>query len=108
MHDWKERHKATWEQWYQTKLAEIARVIESEESRSFAGEIKTLEEHLKPISSDSRMAQLLKKLVVGRTWLFEAFDRLALGDGGRWLGLANCPAPSVLSRSPCDQRDSRK
>jgi hypothetical protein len=83
MHDWKERRAAdelAWESWYQGKLAEIVRVIESEQSRAFAGEISALEEALKPISSDSRIAQLLKKPLVGRTWLFDAVDQWRNGD----------------------------
>ncbi len=43
-HDWKERRaagEAAWEPWYQAKLAEIIAVVESDESRRFAGEIKT-------------------------------------------------------------------
>jgi len=78
MHDWKERRaagEAAWEDWYRSKLAEIVRVIESDESQRFAGEIRTLEEHLKPISSDTRIAQLLRKPLVGRTWLFDAVDQ---------------------------------
>lgn len=77
MHDWKERRAAgesAWEEWYQAKLAEIVRVVESEESRRFAGEIETLSRHLKPISPDSRIASLLQKGFVGRTWLLEALD----------------------------------
>ena len=45
MHDWQERRasgEAAWEKWYQEKLAEIIRVVESDESRKFAGEIRTL------------------------------------------------------------------
>jgi hypothetical protein len=83
MHDWRERRfvdEAAWESWYQSKLAEIVRVIESEQSRTFAGEIAALEECLKPISSDSRVAQLLKKPLVGRTWLFDAVDQWRNGD----------------------------
>ena len=78
MHDWKERRavdEVVWEKWYQEKLDQIIRVIESDESRRFAGEIRVLEELLKPISSDSRMAELLRKPLVGRTWLFETLDR---------------------------------
>jgi len=77
MHDWKERHTAgaaAWEQWYQPKLAEIVRVVESDESRRFAGEIETLNGHLKPIKSDARIYQLLKKGFYGRQWLFEAVE----------------------------------
>jgi len=78
MHDWKEQHAAgekAWEQWYKAKLAEIIAVVESEESCRFAGEIRTLEEHLKPISSDSRIHQLLRKGLVGRAWLVEAIEQ---------------------------------
>ena len=76
MHDWKERRdagEAAWEPWYQAKLAEIVAVVESDESRRFAGEIKTLEELLKPTDSDfaadARIRKLLEKKLVGRTWL---------------------------------------
>ena len=86
MHDWQERRAAgdpAWEQWYQAKLAEIVRVVESDESRRFAEEIKTLEKILKPtvsdFVSDSRIAQLLKKPLVGRKWLFEAVENWRLG-----------------------------
>ena len=68
MHDWKEQREAgatIWDDWYQAKLAEIVAVVESDESRRFAGEIKALEELLKPTTSDfaadSRIRQLLEK-----------------------------------------------
>ena len=78
MHDWKEAHGVVhsekdkdgnayavgdeaWEQWYQAKLAEIVRVVESDESRRFAGEIETLTGHLKPIKSEARICHLLSK-----------------------------------------------
>jgi hypothetical protein len=78
MHDWKEWREAgktEWEKWYQEKLDEIICVVESDESRRFAGEIETLAKYLKPISSDSRIFRLLKKGLVGRTWLTEAIDK---------------------------------
>ena len=59
----------------QDKLAEIVRVIESDESRRFAGEIETLNGYLKPISYDSRVSALLRKGFVGRAWLFDAIDQ---------------------------------
>lgn len=91
MHDWKGMHgvvrsekdehgnayavgDAAWEQWYQAKLAEIVRVVESDESRRFAGEIETLNGHLKPIKSEARICQLLSKGFYGREWLFEAVE----------------------------------
>ncbi len=50
--------------------------MKSDESQRFADEIKTLEEHLKPISSDSRIFQLLKKGLVWRAWLAEAIEQV--------------------------------
>ena len=82
MHDWQERRasgEAAWENWYQEKLAEIIRVVESDESRKFAGEIRTLEEYLKPVVSDfaadARIQKLLEKKLTGRAWLFEAVEK---------------------------------
>jgi len=77
MHDWKERRaagEAAWEEWYQAKLAEIVRVVESEETRRFADEIETLNGHLKPIRSEARVSQLLSKGFFERQWLFEAVE----------------------------------
>lgn len=78
MHDWKEQRatgEAAWEPWYQAKLAEIVRVVESDESRRLAGEIETLNGHLKPIKSEARINQLLSKGFCGRQWLFEAVEK---------------------------------
>jgi len=88
MHDWRDGHgvvqvaddgsllgDAYWEEWYRARLAEIVAVVESDESRRFAGEIETLNGYLKPIVSDSRIAALLRKGFVGRVWLAEAIER---------------------------------
>ncbi len=78
MHDWREQRaagQAAWEDWYDPKLAEIIRVVESDDSRRFAGEIETLHGHLKPIKSDSRIYYLLRKGFFGRQWLFEAVEK---------------------------------
>ncbi len=87
MHDWKEGNGVVqmgkdgyavgdeaWENWYQAKFAEIVRVVESDESRRFAGEIETLNGYLKPIKSEARIYDLLKKGFYGRRWLFEAVE----------------------------------
>lgn len=65
---------AGWEAWYSTQLAEIVRIVESEESRRFAGEIETLNRHLRPIKSDARIYDLLKKGFIGRDWLFKEVE----------------------------------
>ena len=77
MHDWKDCQSAgdkEWETWYQAKLSKIVEVVESDESRRFAGEIETLSNHLKPIRSDARISQLLSKGFYGRQWLFGAVE----------------------------------
>jgi len=77
MHEWQEKkaiNNTEWEKWYQAKLAEIVRVVESEETRRFAGEIEKLNEYLKPIKSDARISGLLNKGFYGREWLFEAVE----------------------------------
>ena len=48
--------------------------MESDESRRFAGEIEKLNDYLKPIKSDARIYDLLKKGFFGREWLFEAVE----------------------------------
>lgn len=77
MHDWqlkKAIHEADWEQWYQAKLTEIVKVVESDETRRFAGEIEKLNKYLKPIKSDARISGLLSKGFYGREWLFDAVE----------------------------------
>lgn len=97
MHDWQEKkaaNEAEWEKWYQAKLAEIVRVVESEETRRFAGEIEKLNEYLKPIKSDARISGLLSKGFYGREWLFKALENWRsetpspLGGEGRGMGLS--------------------
>ena len=78
MHDWRDRKAAdelSWESWYQKKFNEILQVIESDESRSFAGEIELLYRSLKPISNESRISQLLNKPFVGRKWVINAIEK---------------------------------
>ena len=78
MHDWRQKcdfSRADWGTWYQEQIAEILRVVESEQSRCFAGEIENLNGHLRPIASDSRIATLLRKGFIGRRWLSEAVEQ---------------------------------
>ena len=78
MHEWRDKcdfSRADWGAWYQERIAEILRVVESEEVRCFAGEIETLNGHLNPIRSDARICQLLSKGFYGRQWLFAAVEK---------------------------------
>ncbi len=77
MHDWKENQTADknqWETWYKSKFDEIIDIVESKESRQFAGEIEKLSGYLKPISSDNRISSLLSRGFVGREWLKEEVE----------------------------------
>lgn len=77
MHEWKVKRaegRDAWDRWYQPKLDEIIRVVESDASRRFAGEIDTLQGYLRPIRSDARICDLLQKGFVGRQWLFAAVE----------------------------------
>lgn len=96
MHDWREFHDVggdDWEAWYRDKLDEILAVVESDESRRFAGEIRTLEEHLLPVSSEARMGQLLRSPLVGRQWLFKALEEWREGPdrSSRLFWIAGAP-----------------
>jgi tetratricopeptide (TPR) repeat protein len=77
MHNWKalyEQGGKDWESWYEEKLAEIIRVVESDESRRFAGEIEKLAEYLQPIQSHARINDLLNRGFFGREWLFSKVE----------------------------------
>ena len=86
MHDWKQRagDEIAYEQWYQGKLSEIVAVVESDESRRFAGEIQTLSEYLKPttsdFASDARVRSLVEKELVGRKWVFKAVEEWRVSE----------------------------
>jgi tetratricopeptide (TPR) repeat protein len=88
MHNWKDGHGNVskcdkiavtgddkWESWYDEKLSEIVDVVESDESRRFAGEIETLNRYLKPISSNLRISKLLQKGFIGRSFMFEVLEQ---------------------------------
>ena len=56
MHEWKTRNEAdtaAYEAWYQEKLAEIIRVVESDANQRFAGEIQALKDKLKPVTMEA-------------------------------------------------------
>ncbi|WP_197443608.1 toll/interleukin-1 receptor domain-containing protein [Maioricimonas rarisocia] len=78
MHDWLTQKTAgqdVWEGWYEERFAEILRVVESDRSRRFEGEIRQLEEFLKPTMFEARLARLLEPGFVGRDWLLDAVEK---------------------------------
>jgi ribosomal protein L37AE/L43A len=96
MRDWKERKAAdgkAWTDWYAAKLAEIVRVVESEESVRFAGEIEQLQKLLKPISSEARVIELVRRKFTGREWLAAAVEawRVRKDDPSRLFWLVGGP-----------------
>ena len=96
MQDWQSKQAtggSEWEDWYQAKFAEIVAVVESEESRRFAGDIETLKRYLKPLSFESRISGLLGRGLVGRQWLLEAIDdwRIAEDSSSRLFWITGEP-----------------
>lgn len=78
MQGWKKEQDkggTDWQKWFNEKMAEIIMVVESEESKRFAGEIEKLSKFLNPISYDSRLKQLLSKKFVGRKWLMKELEK---------------------------------
>ena len=125
MHDWRGTHgvvrsekdkdgnafaigDAAWEQWYQAKLSEIVRVVESDESRRFAGEIETLNGHLRPIRSEARISVLLGKGYYGRQWLFDAVEKWrSTGCADHLIGPVDTSKQDARSESAAPSAPSR-
>ena len=79
MHDWKnhwdeDAKSPVSDRWYDGKLAEILKVVESDASYRFSGEIEELKKKLLPVTSDVRIGWLLKKGFEGRKWLLEEIN----------------------------------
>ena len=79
MHDWKDHWDNVGKSplpdgWYKEKLSEIIRVIESDISYRFSGEIEELKKRLMPVTSDARIGWLLKQGFEGRIWLAEEIN----------------------------------
>lgn len=72
MHEWDTNIND--KSWYDKKFKEIINVIESPYNIRFSGEISKLKDDLKPISSEVRINNLLKKEFVGRRWLIEKVE----------------------------------
>ncbi|MCX8028274.1 MAG: toll/interleukin-1 receptor domain-containing protein, partial [Thermodesulfovibrionales bacterium] len=80
MHDWSEKggfDSKEFKEWYEEKFTEIRKVLESETTQRFAGEIEKLKQLLLPIPIDAFTASLLKQGFTGRQWLFEEIRQWA-------------------------------
>lgn len=82
-----------WLQWYQAKLDEILKIIESKESIQFSGEIERLKKQLRPISSEQRISSLLKREMTGRDWLTQKVESWCdnEADNSRLFWLTGAP-----------------
>ena len=83
MHDWKDNWDSESKSplpngWYEEKLAQIIRVIESDNSYRFSGEIEELKNRLLPVTSDVRIGWLLEQGFEGRTWLAQEINEWRL------------------------------
>lgn len=70
MSDWSARkNDLDYEDWYQEKLAEIIKVVESKETQEYAKDVEYLKNILKPDLSSSKKERLSKEYFFGRKWL---------------------------------------
>ena len=94
MRDWLKRKKenpAEFSVWYADKFAEIRRVLESETSQRFAGEIEVLKNALSPVFLDAFTTRLLEKGFVGRDWLEEDVENWLRVESSRAFILTGEP-----------------
>ena len=87
MSDWQDKLD-TDNLWYGNKILELLNVIESSENVNFAGEIKKLNEYLRPIISSQRINQLISQPFIGRQWVFDAIEQWRTADDNKrifWL-----------------------
>lgn len=78
MSDWREKKAQgpdAYARWFQTKMQELFRVLESRENVTFNGEIQELRQQLNVYSDTSTQYALLKKPYVGRKWLEEEVEQ---------------------------------
>lgn len=78
MSDWREKKAKgpdAYARWFQTKMQELFRVLESRENVTFNGEIQELRQRLNVYSDTSTQYALLKKPYVGRKWLEEEVEQ---------------------------------
>ena len=87
MSDWKdyyEQGEASFQPWFDYKMSELFKVIESDESRDFVGQISEIRDKLYVNYNTSKQNDLLKSLFVGRKWLENQLDQwLDDPDGAR-------------------------
>ena len=78
MSDWREKKEQgadAYARWFQAKMQELFRVLESRENVTFNGEIQELRQRLNVYSDTSTQYALLKKPYVGRKWLEEEVEQ---------------------------------
>lgn len=91
MSQWRARRDKPWfEEWLAGKLDELAEVVESEQSRRFAGEIDRLNRVLRPVLPHARTAALLERFV-GREWLADEVEVWRADPDARALCLLGAP-----------------
>ncbi len=79
--------------WFDKKIDELLRVVESKENRSFSGQITSIKEALPLINyNTSKQRDLMLQAYVGRRWLTEKVEQ--------WLNDQNLPSICVLYGDP--------
>lgn len=76
MSQWRdEKKKDTYSKWFQTKMNELFRIVESKESIEFVGQISYIKEILQlPTILSSKETELLRQELIGRKWLVDRVE----------------------------------
>lgn len=76
MSNWSEKSNQPeeWGDWYDNKINELCKVIDSDEFVSFSGEIKQISDALKVSLTDTKEQLLSAKQFIGRQWLKDAVE----------------------------------
>ncbi len=69
--NWREEfsNKTTWEDWYNSKIAQLCSILDSDSFSSFSGEVERLQSILNISTTDTKERQLISKPFIGRQWL---------------------------------------
>ncbi len=83
MSGWKEKQEQgedVFEDWYQGKIGDLIRLLESPETRQLEGQITTLRKKLMPSLTSTKVRNLLGQSFIGREWLREELDECLSAD----------------------------
>ena len=86
MQNWKKiKEKDEWNKWYNEKLTELCKVIESKKNIAFAGELEEIRKVFNPTTSDSKEKRLNEQQFFGREWISDEINKWRMFDSSSKL-----------------------